>query len=412
MGQEGCDLRRKRLAGTATATVGPTRRYHDRNMRVLHVITALGVGGAERMLLKLLGARALSRFEQRVVAMLPGGAMAEPMRAAGALVHELDFLGGVPVLGGALGLARLARSYKPDIVQGWLYHGNLGGALARAAMRQRVPLVWGIRQSLTSLEAENLFAKVGIALNRIGSGHPDRLLFNSRASMAQHRDFGFKLARADYLPNGFETSGFAPDADARGRWRAAWGVDDGTVVFGLLARYHPSKDHAGFLQAARRVRDSRPSTRFVMAGTGVETGNEALMRSVHDAGLVDHVELLGERRDVPSVLAALDVYVSSSASEAFSNSVGEAMSCALPCVVTDVGDSQSIVGDTGRVVPPRNPAALAAAMIAMFDIGSARRAVLGTQARQRILADFDIEAVAERYAALYGTLTQGARGAS
>ena len=211
-------------------------------MRVLHVITALGVGGAERMLLKLLGARALAHCEQQVIAMLPGGAMAAPMRATGAQVRELDFLGGVPVLVGSLGLAKAARRCEPDIVQGWLYHGNLGAALARSALRRRVPLVWGIRQSLATLDGENWFAKAGILLNRLGSARPDRLLFNSRVSLAQHRDFGFHVARADYLPNGFETSGFRPDTEARARWRAGWGLAEGTVAFGLVARYYPFKE--------------------------------------------------------------------------------------------------------------------------------------------------------------------------
>ena len=381
-------------------------------MRVLHVITALGVGGAERMLLKLLGSRALSGHEQWVVTMLPGGALAAPMRATGAIVHELDFLGGVPLLGGMLGVARLARKCQPDIVQGWLYHGNLGAAVARAALRRRVPLVWGVRQSLATVEGENLFAKTGIALNRIGSGHPDRLLFNSHASLAQHRDFGFNMARADYLPNGFETGAFAPDPVARAHLRATWNVGEGAVVFGMLARYHPAKGYADFLHAARRVREERPSSQFVLAGTGVTADNEALMRTVREAGMNDQVHLLGERADVARILAALDVYVSPSTGiEAFSNSVGEAMSCALPCVVTDVGDSPLIVRDTGMSVPPGDRQALAAAMIEMADLGETGRAGLGARARQRITADFDIEAVAGRYAALYDNLIHVATGA-
>jgi len=128
---------------------------------------------------------------------------------------------------------------------------------------------------------------------------------------------------------------------------------------------------------------------------------------VHEAGLGDHVQLLGERGDVAGLLCALDVFVSSSVGEAFSNSVGEAMSCALPCVVTDVGDSELIVGDSGMAVPPRDAGALAAAMIEMVDLGPSRRATLGVRARQRITAEFDIEAVARRYAALYETLVHG-----
>jgi len=379
--------------------------------RVLHVITALGIGGAERMLLKLAGADSLQGMEQRVVAMLPGGALIAPMRAAGTPVDELDFLGGIPVLTGALDLARIVRRYDPDLVQGWLYHGNLGASLARAVARRPIPLLWGIRQSLSTLEGENLLARVGIVLNRWCSGRPDRLLFNSRTSLAEHRAAGFHTQRAEYMPNGFETRDFAPDPVARARWRAQWQAGDDTVVFGLLARYHPAKDHVGFLNSARQVHAQRPDTRFVLAGTGVAETNPALMEAIRDCGLTDCVSLLGERRDVPDVLAALDVYVSSSARiEAFSNSVGEAMSCAVPCVVTDVGDSPAVVGDTGLVVPPSDPAALATAMVDMVDRGRGGRGVLGERARRRIVDEFDIEPVARRYGDLYSRLIGDARG--
>lgn len=378
-------------------------------MIVLHVITALGVGGAERMLLKLLSAHALSGFEQRVVAMLPGGALAAPMRATGARVDELDFLGGLPVLEGAFRLARLARRDQPDLVHGWLYHGNLGAALAQFALGRHVPMVWSIRQSLPTLDGENLFARFGIALNRIASGRPDRLLFNSNTSLAQHRARGFDTARAGYVPNGFDTAAFAPDAAARARWRTAWGVGANDVVFGMFARYHPAKDHAGFLRAAARVRKARPNVRFVLAGTAVDPRNVEIARVIAETGLDGYVRLLGEQRDcVASLLAALDVYVSASAREAFSNSIGEAMSCALPCVVTEVGDSSQVVGDTGRAVPPNDASALADAMIAMVDLGSTGRADLGERARKRVRAEFDIEAVAQRYADFYRTLIEGA----
>jgi len=380
-------------------------------MRVLHVITALGIGGAERMLSKLLRVDALADIEQRVIAMLPGGGLVAPMRAAGTRVDELDFLGGVPVLTGALDLTRIVRSYDPDFIQGWLYHGNLGASLARAASRRRVPLIWGIRQSLPTLEGENVLARVGIALNRWCSGRPERLLFNSRTSLAEHRAAGFHTERAEYLPNGFETRDFAQNPAARAHWRAEWQTGDDTVVFGLLARYHPAKDHAGFLKSASRVHAERPNTRFVLAGTGVVSTNRALAEVIHDLGLDDCVHLLGERHDVPDILAAIDVYVSSSARiEAFSNSVGEAMSCAVPCVVTDVGDSPAVVGETGRVVPPCNPPALAAAMIDMVDQGREGRMAMGEQARRRVVSEFDIESVARRYGDLYRGLASEVQG--
>lgn len=373
-------------------------------MRLLHVITALGVGGAENMLLKLLSCRALAHVDQRVVAMLPGGAMAAPMRATGAMVDELNLLGGVPVVTGSVQLARLARRFQPQLVHGWLYHGNLGAALARAAAPGQPPLIWSIRQSLPTLAGENAFARAAIHLNKTLSRLPDCLLFNSRTSLEQHHAFGFDMRRARYLPNGFDTDRFAPNATERACLRAQWGANESDLLFGLLARHHPVKDHAGFLQAARLVLDARPQARFVMAGTGVDPSNTDLARKVADSGLGDRVHLLGERRDVPAVLTALDVFVSASRAEAFSNAVGEAMACALPCVVTAVGDSAQVVADTGLVVPPAQPEALAAAMLRLADLGPSGRADWGARARARIESEFSLDAVATRHAELYREL--------
>lgn len=373
-------------------------------MRVLHVITALGVGGAERMLLKLLGAPALSGVEQRVVALLPGGPLAAPMRATGATVEVLNFLGGLPVVAGTVRLARLARAWRPDVLQGWMYHGNLGASCVHVALGGRVPLLWGIRQSLPSLRGENAFARTAIYLGRAASSQPDRLLFNSHTSLRQHQDFGFDVRRGQHLPNGFDTETFAPDAAARANWRSVWGAGEDEVVFGLMARHHPIKDHRGFLQAASLVQAARPGVHFVLAGTGMHAGNRALAQDIAATGLGARLHLLGERSDVASVMAGLDVAVSSSRAEAFSNAIGEAMSCALPCVVTDVGDSALIVGSSGRVVPPGAPDALAAAMLAMVDLGASGRAAWGEQARTRVVAEFSLVAVATRHLALYTEL--------
>jgi glycosyltransferase involved in cell wall biosynthesis len=379
-------------------------------MRVLHVITALGVGGAERMLLKLLAAKALADVEQQVVAMMPWGSLAGPMRATGSPVLQLNFLGAAPLVRGAWDLARLARRERPQIIQGWMYHGNLGASLARAAVGQGAALVWGIRQSLTSLQGENILARVAIRANRALSAQPDRLLFNSQRSIEQHQRMGFDTRRSQYLPNGFDSHVFAPDAAARAASRAAWGASEGETVFGLLARYHPAKDHAGFLAAACRVSSRHPLTRFVMAGSGVDAQNPLLANAIAAAGLQGRVHLLGERSDVPAVLAGLDVAVScSSRIEGFSNSLGEAMACGLPCVATDVGEASSLLEALGPVVPPQHPDALAAAMTAMVELGPAGRALLGQRARSRIESAYGLEAVAARYRDLYCDLADRRR---
>src|SRR5262249_22081389 len=143
---------------------------------------------------------------------------------------------------------------------------------------------------------------------------------------------------------------------------------------------------------------------------GVDRSNPALVALVDSLGLGDRCHLLGPRRDIPRIQAALDLATSSSISEAFPLVVGEAMACGTPCVVTDVGDSALMVGDTGRVVPPRDPVALAEAWRDLLSLGAERRRRLGEDARRRTLELFDLSAVARRYEDLYESLLEGEPG--
>lgn len=380
-------------------------------MRILHVITALGRGGCENMLARLLTAEALAEHEQRVVSLLPRGELAQHFRSLGTQVDELDLLGPVALPLGVHALRGLARRYEPDVVQGWMYHGNLGALLAASSAPSRPALAWGIRQSLPSLQGENVFARVGIALNRRYSQVPQAIVANSQTSISQHAQLGFDMSRAVYIPNGFDTTKFTPDALVRASMRRAWSVTDADVVFGLIARYHPAKGHASFLEAAAALRQRSHAVHFVMAGTGVHAGNRPLSALIQELGLSDCVTLLGPRTDVEQVMAGLDVCVSASSRlEAFSNSVGEAMSCGVPCIVTAVGDSPMVVGTCGMVVPPTDRTSMEEAMVAMIEMGVQGRRQLGDMARQRITKTFEIEAVAAQFAALYVRLRETVSG--
>ena len=172
---------------------------------------------------------------------------------------------------------------------------------------------------------------------------------------------GFDAAKLTVIPNGFDSSRFRPDPAARDEVRREIGVAPDAPLIGLVARYDPFKDHATFLRAAAALVRTRPDARFLLCGNRVDAGNAELVEQIASLGLAEHVRLLGPRRDVQRIYAALDVLAQSSISEAFPLVLGEAMASGVPCAATDVGDSALIVGDTGRIVPPRNPEALAGA---------------------------------------------------
>jgi glycosyltransferase involved in cell wall biosynthesis len=172
------------------------------------------------------------------------------------------------------------------------------------------------------------------------------------------------------------------------------------LLVGVIGRYHPVKDHAGFLESAALLRKKAPETHFLLIGRGVGD-NPVLTERSSALALSGAVHFLGERTDVPRLAASLDIAVSSSYSESLPSVIGEAMSCGVPCVVTDVGDSAWLVGDTGMVVPPQNPAALAEACARLVRLGLEGRKELGAQARRRIVRQFSLSAFAGRYQRLY-----------
>jgi len=174
------------------------------------------------------------------------------------------------------------------------------------------------------------------------------------------------------------------------------------LLVGVIGRHHPMKDQANFLRAAGQISKRYREAHFLLAGRGVDVDNRTLLKLIEELKLDDHVHLLGERTDIARLVAALDIFcLSSCYGESFPIIVGEAMSCAVPCVVTDVGDSAWMVSDTGRVVPPRDTGALAAACEEFLDIGPAGRQAIGAAARSRVTELFSLPSVVARYEELY-----------
>jgi glycosyltransferase involved in cell wall biosynthesis len=371
-------------------------------MRVMHVITGLSTGGAETMLLKLLSA-ASGSMEHVVVSLGEEGTIGPRIAALGVPVHCLGLRRNAPNPFRALSILPLARRIGPQLIQGWMYHGNLMASMAALALRHKPPVLWNIRQTVYDLRRERWLTAKFIRLGARLSSRPAAIIYNSQTSATQHESLGYGAEKRVIIPNGFDYQLLRPDEAARKAVRTELGIADDTVLVGLVARYHPMKDHVGFLQAAAMIARSYPQTRFVLAGAGVSSTQPELVKAIQQNELWDCV-MLGERSDIPRLNNAFDIGCSASAwGEGFSNSIGEAMACGVPCAVTDVGDSAYIVADTGLVSPPRAPEALAKAIAGLIEIGRSGRQQLGTKARQRIETEFSLPAIVRRYEGLYLT---------
>ena len=366
-------------------------------MKVLHVITGLRTGGAETVLARLLKHLGKHAEGHSVVCLGPNGPIGDELRKLNVNVMVLDGRGRLAAPKLMHRTRAIAREIMPEVVLGWMYDGNLAGWWAARGCKA-ASLVWNIRHSVADLDREPRGARMAIRANGWLSRSPRLVIFNSRTSAGQHAAMGFPTDTMKVIPNGFDTRLFIPNSVDRRRIRAELHIPDNAFLIGKIARFHPMKDHLGFFLAARHVAEQIPEAHFLLAGFGVDGTNNSLLRTIDEYGIRSRVHLLGERDDMPSVNAALDAAVSASAwGEGFSNAIGEAMSCGVPVVATDVGDSRLIVGSAGHVVPPGNPKALARSLVTLYQLGDDQRRSLGELAREHIQKRYSIDKMVERF---------------
>lgn len=372
-------------------------------IRVLHVISGLGAGGTEGVLARLVK-NGREGLVSGVVSLTDEGLHGASIRASGVPVWVARMPKGLPTPGYRRMLRRAVREFRPDVISGWLYRGNLV-SLAAARDAGRVPVVWNIRHSLHDWDRERFLFKVSVWTNLWKIDQPELVVYNSHAARHQHREFGFLPREDRVIPNGFDLDRFRPDFEARAELRREWGLEKDEIAVGLVARWHPVKNHAGFLEAAAAAVKANPRTAFILAGEGCDSGNTELVSMISRLDLAKNVRLLGRIDSVERVTAALDLAVNASFGEAFSNAVGEALACGVPCLATTVGDSRRIVGENGWSV---EPAALPEALAASLALGRDGLSAKGRGARERMEAEYRLDIMNERFAEVFRTVRRRA----
>jgi len=264
-------------------------------------------------------------------------------------------------------------------------------------------VIWNIRQSSFGSDGVKIPTRLTVsACARLSGQIPDAIVCNSNVAAKIHADLGYRSDKFAIIPNGIDVDEFLPIPLAGQRLREELGIPASGKLIGLVGRYHPQKNHAGFVAAAARLCAEREDVYFVLCGEDVDAGNANLTRMINDTGHADRFRLLGIRDDISNVTAALDLSTSSSNfGEAFSNIIGEAMACAVPCIVTDVGDSKEIVRDTGITVSPMDNELIFRAWQELLDLPLERRQALGRDARNRVLNHYSLDRAVQKYQVLY-----------
>lgn len=371
---------------------------------VTHVITGLGLGGAEMMLYKVLAAMDRDRDTAEVISLTDADDLRPRIEALGVPVTSLGMSGAASTPGAWLSLRRLLTAHPGDVVQTWMYHADLLGGLAARTVGR--PVVWDIQGSnLDPASTRAMTRRIVGWCASLSHRLPARIIACGHSTARTHVALGYDASRVVVIPNAVDADAFRPDPEARARVRAELGIPAEAFVVGMGARLDPQKDHGTMFDAWGRVTAAREGQAHLLLFGRDLVAEQPQVAAWMQASGARGAHLLGPRHDVPAVFAACDVGCLSSAyGEGLPNIVAEAMATGLPCVVTDVGDSAWVVGDTGAVVPPRDAIGFAAALDRLAAMPRGELAALGGRARARVAAEFEIRAVAAQYYAIYRTL--------
>jgi len=371
-------------------------------IHIAHIITGLSIGGAEKVLQRLLCSMDRDAFENSVISLTDLGQIADALTKTGLQVDAMNFQKGSVNLSPMAQLGATLYGRKPDLVQTWMYHADLIGGMT-AHLTTHAPVLWNLRQStLDEKHSKASTIRTAKACAALSSSLPNTIICGSESARHVHTGLGYDATKMVVLHNGFDTDRYRRSSEQRTAFRSKIGVPSDVVLIGNPSRFDPQKDHKTFLQAAARVARDVPNAHFVLCGDHILPNNSELMSLIEELGLSKRTNVLGVLDDITHFYSGIDILALSSAyGEGAPNVVGEAMSAEIPCVATNVGDSAYIIGDTGLIVPPRDGQAFADALVSLSREAEETRRNRGLAARARIVHYFPLATMVQRYEGLY-----------
>ena len=363
-------------------------------IKIIYLITELSIGGAQNALTRLLSGLDRASYEPYVACLYNGdGVAAESIRQLGIPVTDLG-MKFKRNLGAFFRIYRLLRKVKPDILHTLMFHANIPGRII--GRLTGVPI---IISSERTMEMESRFR---LWLNQLTAHLADRITcVSQKVADFAIREIKIPQEKIIIIPNGISMDQYS-HIRSLSEERISLGLPEGLLI-GTVSRAHPIKGLAILLDAFAMLLIDRPQVHLVLVGSGPQL--HELQQQANKLGLEGHVIFLGERRDIPSILAAIDIFVLPSLFEGMPNAVLEAMASGLPVVATSVGGTPEVIMDgvTGLLVPPGNPTALTNAMVRLLE-DPGLRSEMGQAAYMRVKQYYTQEQMVQKTELLYQDL--------
>lgn len=318
--------------------------------KIVHIISGLKSGGAERSLFNVCNSNIGDYFTQSVICLGDKAIYGDKLEELGVEVYYLNFKNNNKLYA-FLKFKNIIKKISPDIVQGWMTHGNFASVLAYFILSGRPSLFWNIRQTVYKLKHEYILTRFLFLINILLSRLPNGIISNAKISIKQLIKFGYKNDSFILIPNGFDTNYWKPDYKLRQIERNKLKFNDNDFVLGYVGRYHPMKNIKFLLESFHKLSQQNSKIKLVIVGQHLNDFhiNE---KSIIDLIPQNQILIIDNTEDVKKYYNIFDLLILCSAwGEGFPNVLGEAMSSELCCISTPVGDSPDILEDVGYLVP-------------------------------------------------------------
>lgn len=367
-------------------------------MKIIHLITGLGGGGAESMLYKLLQFSDRTKYDIEVISMLDLGVYGERIEQdLNIKVHTLNLSKASLNIKAIIKCLTIVKDC--DLIQCWMYHANLFGMFIGKVVRKKI--VWGVHHSDLSRQ-NNKITTIWIAkFSSLLSPFVDQVVSCGYEVKKVHDAIGYSKKNNIVIPNGFDVEKFSPNLKYQSTDIL---FSQEYKYFIHVGRWDPLKDYENLLAGISILKESIQSFRLLLVGTDINEHNKELMGLISYYEVDDYVTLLGRREDIPLLMANADFLVLSSRGEGFPNVLGEALCSGTLCVTTDTGDCKIIVNQYGGIVRPENPRELAQSLQRMLNLQYNEYRDLTISGREWIIEHFEIGTITKKYEEVYKNL--------
>jgi glycosyltransferase involved in cell wall biosynthesis len=364
----------------------------SKEVKVLHIISSLGQGGAERQLVELV----MKNKKHAICQLISGGLYEKDLKRNKISIFDLNFKKSILDIFFLYKLNKIIKIYKPDIINTWMYHSSLlEVVLRKITLKNSIPLVWGLRCSNMDTSHYSKQLQIVIKGCKYFSKTPNIIIHNSLVGLNFHKSLGFKNTNI-VIHNGIDNKKFSSNEKNRDNFRKKLKINKDAKVLLCVARYDPMKDHKTLLKAFKKIKSFFSTTVLLLAGTGTE-----------NIKVTNGLIALGPREDINNIYAASDIIISSSAfGEGFSNALAEGMASSLIPIATNVGDSKYILGNNGKVINPRSEEELFIAIKELLQLNNQTFINRKKLARKRIIEKFSSSKMLSEYNKVYNQLLE------